>query len=471
MTFKILNGDCIDKLKDLENVSVDAIVTDPPSGISFMGKAWDDKTGYQPKTRKGKLSRGACALLGLETWERGFVMFLIDVFVTAEPKLKPGGHLLVWAIPRTSDLTALALRAAGFEIRDSLHHVYGSGFPKSHNVSKSIDKAAGAEREVVGLNPHARPIDGNGGGYSGPTSHDPFITAPATDDAKTWDGWGTALKPAHEVWWLARKPIEGTIAKNVLKNGTGALNIDGCRVEGAFESGWSKSGSKESENAAMSGKNYERAPKPDNVAGRWPSNLLLSHSEACAETCAPDCPVAEMDAQSGDRPGCRKIAGHPSTGVREGQRRPGGLFGLPKHTSDVGFGDTGGASRFFPCFNYTPKPSKSERNAGLDDFEAKQSLQGIDVRGRELDRDDGTKTLAGKFVSVPSKNHHPTVKPTKLMRWLVRLICPKGGTVLDPFMGSGTTGCAAVDEKINFIGIERDPEYARIAEARMKARL
>ena len=387
MTTKILNGDCIERLSELENASIDAVVTDPPSGINFMGKSWDNKTGYQPKTRKGKLSNIVCSLLGLESWERGFFMFLIDVFVTVKPKLKPGGHLLVWALPRTSDLTALALRAAGFEIRDSVHHVFGTGFPKSHNVSKSIDKVAGAY------------------------------------DANTWDGWGTALKPAHEVWWLARKPIEGTIAKNVLKNGTGALNIDGCRVGNGNDRA---QGGKSGDKAGLyeDGFHTERQDRP--VGGRWPSNLLLSHSEACAETCAPDCPVAEMDAQSGER---------VSGGSQTKTKRKVGVYedGL-KERIITPYTDIGGASRFFPCFKYVAKPSKSERNAGLEEV-----------------------------------NHHPTVKSIKLMRWLVRLICPKGGTVLDPFMGSGTTGCAAVDEEINFIGIERDPEYARIAEARMKA--
>jgi site-specific DNA-methyltransferase (adenine-specific) len=318
--------------------------------------------------------------------------------------IKPGGHALVWAIPRTSHWTGTAWEDAGWQPRDKIYHVFGSGFPKSLDVSKAIDKAAGAEREVVGSKITARALggsnwkDGNAGGQEVVN-----VTAPATEAAKQWEGWGTALKPAVEEWWLFRKPLIGTVAANVLEHGTGGLNIDGCRVgrNQDDQSGWSQSGSKASDNRAMSGGNYDREAKPDHAMGRFPANFIHDGSE-------------EVLALLGE------------------------------------------AARFY----YSPKASRDDRDEGLNGFELHKPDHG---RGN---------TAGGLQVSnskKPRRNIHSTVKPTDLMRYLCRLITPPNGIVLDPFMGSGSTGKAAMAEGFRFIGIEREAEYIEIARARISA--
>jgi site-specific DNA-methyltransferase (adenine-specific) len=367
-------GDCLDVLKTLSDNSIDSIITDPPYGLRFMAKKWD----YDVPS--------------------------IDVWRECLRVLKPGGHMLVACGTRTQHRMVAPIEDAGFEIRDVITWLYGSGFPKSLDVSKAIDKEAGASREIVGVagksgsKRSAMASDFTGGEY--------METAPATDAAKQWEGFGTALKPAVEFWTLARKPLsESTVAKNVLKWGTGGINVDGCRVEGAFESGWSKSGSKASENVAMSGANYAREPKPDNAQGRFPANLILDEEAGAA-----------LDEQSGFSVSTqgKKAGGKTFHGVEyEGKER-------------VSRNDSGGASRFFYC----AKASKSDRGQG---------------------------------------NGHPTVKPTSLMAYLCRLITPPGGTVLDPFTGSGSTGVAAIREGFSFVGIEREAEYVEIAKARINA--
>ena len=247
MKFELHHGDCLDVLKTLADCSVDAIVTDPPAGIAFMGKEWDRDKG------------------GKADW----IQWMQSVADQCLRVIKPGGHALVWAIPRTSHWTGTAWEDAGWQPRDKIYHVFGSGFPKSLDVSKAIDKAAGAEREVVGVSSvtGARRSQTMNDGHKGTQrtyqNDEPVInnlTAPATEAAKQWEGWGTALKPAAEEWWLFRKPLIGTVAANVLEHGTGGLNIDGCRVgrNQDDQSGWSQSGSKASDNRAMSGGNYDR---------------------------------------------------------------------------------------------------------------------------------------------------------------------------------------------------------------------
>jgi DNA modification methylase len=424
---KLLNGDCLEMLKTLPDASVHAVVTDPPAGIAFMGKEWDEDKG------------------GRDEW----IAWLASVMRECHRALKPGGHALVWALPRTSHWTAMALEDAGFEIRDSMHHIFGSGFPKSMDVSKAIDKAAGAEREVVRKHPNpgsTKPRTGMGDGWQ----PSPDITAPATDAAKQWEGWGTAIKPAHEVWWLARKPLEGTVAGNVQAHGTGALNIAGCRV------GWASAADAAAAAAAATGFANSRARgtatqsqsigkesrdgtntyHPDQLAGRWPPNLLLTHSEACVEggDCAEDCPVAEMDRQSGTSKAKFRVEQN-SGRADESQYR---IKPTPGTIKD--FGDAGGASRFFPVFRYEPKAAASDKESGLE-------YSGKAARG----------------------NTHPTPKPVALMEWLIRLITPPGGTVLDPFMGSGTTGVAATKLGHGFVGCEREREYFAISQARIGA--
>jgi DNA modification methylase len=456
---RLINGECLKELKKLPANSVDSVVTDPPAGIGFMGKEWDDfrrsrndadagrdnvfgrtsKTGPEYARRKRKMlwqypvtghgftdganrvesptiGRSAlnptCVECGKRkrTWKGGpaacgcetpqfneqsahldartaFIDFVTEVMRECLRVLKPGGHALVWAIPRTSHWTAMAVEDAGFEIRDRVCHLFGSGFPKSLDVSKAIDKAAGAERETIRTReqPDIRGGSFQNRGRNGVSGNVTINdTAPSTDAAKEWSGWGTALKPAVEDWILARKPLaESTVAKNVVKHGTGALNIDGGRINIGVSEDLEKLNARSGGKRGFSqGKNTFKGGKEppsgcDLSRGRWPANLTLDEEGA-----------VELDKSSSEQP-----------------------------------------SRFF----YVAKASKSDR---LKD------------------------------------NNHPTVKNVELMRWLCRLITPPKGTVLDCFMGSGSTGKAAVMEGFSFIGIELEKEYFDTAEYRInKARV
>ncbi len=352
-----------------------------------------------------------------------FVVEMREIFEECLRVMRPGAHGLVWALPRTSHWTATALEDAGFEIRDVVLHLFGTGFPKSLDVSKAIDKAAGAEREVIGPNPHVSKRTRVDHATQGKNFADdayvrplpPDVTAPATDAARQWSGWGTALKPAAEHWILARKPLVGTVAANVLAHGTGALNIDACRIGTTVET-WPASRSyQRSEPGGRDEKEYQ-ATKPA-PPGRWPAHVTLDEDAA-----------AVLDAQS------LASGMHAAGAPRKGSDRDGAgaanafkanAYHLPNAAANMyRFGDTGGASRFF----YTAKPSKREKGEG---------------------------------------NTHPTVKPIALMRWLARLITPPGGLVLDPFAGSGTTALACREEGFRFIGFEKDPQSFAIAERRI----
>ena len=420
MSWRLLDGDCVEVMRELPDESVDAIVTDPPYGLGFMGKDWDD---LPP---------------GLE-WAQECIRVL-----------KPGGHLLAFGGSRTYHRLACAVEDAGFEVRDQMMWLYGSGFPKSLNVGKAIDKAAGAEREVVGRRRDvATRIYDLGEGERLPDEID--VTAPATPEAEKWEGWGTALKPAHEPIVVARKPLSGTVAANVLEFGTGALNIDGCRV--AYEAGevdFNKKQRQQNSDGAIEGAFGAASLVGTEIdtyksAGRWPANVILDEEAGRL--------LDEQSGQSKDGTAVRRNGGGNQFGIA--------ALGTSKKPADddIGYGGSGGASRFFYC----PKALKGERNAGLDGFEARTwQEQGY--------RDNETSHLsprAGAGRTSASKNHHPTVKPIELMRYLCRLVTPPGGTVLDPFTGSGTTGCAAVLEGFEFVGIEREAEYAQIAKARI----
>lgn len=436
----IHQGDCLEVLKRLDDNSMDSLVTDPPAGISFMNKSWDDDKG------------------GRDEW----ISWLSSVMKECLRVMKPGAHGLVWAIPRTSHWTGMALESAGFEVRDVVTHLFGSGFPKSLDVSKAIDKMYGAEREIVSSklehNIKGQRIMTSAGNRETNLVH---VTKASTDDAKQWQGWGTALKPASEHWILVRKPLsEKTVAKNVLKWGTGGINIDASRIEGKIESGWSKSGSKAGPNLSMSGGNTERLPKPDNPIGRFPANLVFSHTEHCTEEqCDIECAIKMLDEQSGTlksgAPGIKR-AGNNGPALGKESRPPG--------TQMSGFGDAGGASRFFYC----AKVSSSERNAGLEGMPLKKNDFQRETSGLASTVIDGVRQKGN--CGQPNQNHHPTVKPQKLMRYLIRLITPPKGTVLDCFMGSGSTGLAAKTEGFEFVGIEREPEYFEIAKRRIDDR-
>ena len=460
MKVEIRNCAALDLLKSLPDCTVDSLVTDPPSGIGFMGKDWDRHSDYEPQTHKGRDALKFGAALGLKGWEVGFVAFLSDILSHCQRTLKPGGHGLVWALPRTSDLTGLALRLAGFEIRDTIHHVFGSGFPKSLDVGKAIDNAAGAEREVVGHDAHKakQQTGSNGTSTFGDFRGNPGnITAPATPEAKRWDGWGTALKPSHEVWWLVRKPLAGTVAESVLSNGTGALNVDGCRVGvsgGTVGANYPKTGL-----FGMGG----NADIQSLDKGRWPPNMVLTHAAECGPGgCVDGCPVEDLGAQSGATTSQRSI--RVKAGAQFGNGRTHGI--AMAHRDNVGgFEDSGTAARFFPIFRYISKPSRGEREAGCAHLPAKS---GAEATARKAGSAGLSNPRAGAGrTAAQVRNFHPTVKPIELMRWLVRLVTPPGGLVLDPFTGSGTTAVACVHERVRFIGSEINPDYHKIATARV----
>jgi hypothetical protein len=340
----IIEGDCLEVMAGMADNSVDAVICDPPYGLAFMGKHWDH------------------GVPGVAFWEQAIRV------------LKPGGYLLAFGGTRTYHRLAVAIEDAGFEIRDSLHWIYGSGFPKSHDISKAIDREAGAVREVVGRGYRKNDRDANSIKL-GRVSDEYDITAPATPDAAQWDGWGSALKPAHEPIIVARKPIsERTLAANVLRWGTGGINVDGCRV-GTDEI---KTCAKEKMYGTGSGENDKlQGFRPRNVdtrivpesthIGRFPPNLLLTHSADCDEsTCADDCPVAELGRQSGVGVSRKnETSDNRSTPFyRAGDAVSGGVSG--RHDPANSHTDTGTAARFFPVFRYVAKASRRERNAGCE---------------------------------------------------------------------------------------------------------
>ena len=398
-------GDCLAVLPTLEAGSVDAIVTDPPYGLSFMGKDWDH------------------GVPGEHFWREALRV------------AKPGAHLLAFGGTRTFHRLAVAIEDAGWEIRDTVMWVYGSGFPKSLDVSKAIDKAAGKKREVVGRKWESRGGGGlqrsmvNDDNWQSPEITD-AITAPATAAAALWDGWGTALKPAWEPIIVARKPLDGTVAANVLTHGTGGINIDGCRVgaesvvttkgqgfRGSFGGGRNNNG------GAIH-------------VGRWPANLIHDGSEEVVGLFPHVSSGQPMGVKAGGRLNCYgSFAG-----------------GIPV----TGYGDSGSAARFFYC----AKASRSEREAGCEGLgEARGGAEQFDSRWKE-----GT----GDMRCPRVRNPHPTVKPTALMQYLCRLVTPPGGIVVDPFAGSGSTGKAALLEGFRFVGIELDADYCRVAKARLR---
>lgn len=407
--FHVHAGDCLDLLRSMRaaGVMVDSIITDPPSAIAFMGKAWDtDKGGRAPW----------CA-------------WLAERFEAALHVVPPGAHGLVWALPRTSHWTGCALEDAGWEIVDVITHIFAQGRPAGLDVGKAIDKAAGAEREVTGTRTY---IDFRGGAYGSKEARERptiehAITAPATEDAKRWDGWSTRLKPCSEHWYLIRKPFRGSVAANVLEHGAGALNNGACMVPRDWtERGdaWMRSG----HSAKPDAKKIAAPPGigiPCNPAGGVPGNVVYSHAPDCRpdETCVEGCPVRELDEQRGVR----------KSGSFSGKRTGMGYRGGAGTEAGPGWQATeGGASRFYHQFYYHPKANRSERDEGLHDG---------------------------------SENQHATVKPIDLMRLFCRLVTPgqrqlgRPGRVLDLFGGSGSIGVAARLEGFHIVAAEL-PESA-----------
>ena len=581
MTYKILKGNSLELLPTLADNSIDAIVTDPPYGLGnpdpdYIIKAiqlW--ASGDRSHIPEGKGFMG-------KSWDS----FVPPPAIWDEclRVLKPGGHLLAFAGTRTYDLMGISIRMAGFEIRDSIGWVYGSGFPKSMDISKAIDKGQGQNRDrqlaftswmkSSGLTqdkcaelllPFAKNIEsaramaqhyytdkqqpaiatadifdwirpylpevpeeierlvaertgiewtayknreviGTQVRYNEPSGIvnvgqgqrqliERKISLSATPEAKQWQGWGTALKPALEPIVVARKPLIGTVAENVLTHGTGGLNIDASRI--GSEGGGTHCDKRDDQSNCLGHDNAGRstsgatvhAPQTDTVQGRWPANLILSHTESCQPTgktiksktgagkrtatfgtqdtqsggdgsggwsgyeyetevyeCVEGCPVKTLDEQSG-----QSGTSTTKTGQYESRSEFGGGQINIRHP------DSGGASRFF----YVAKASKRDRNEGLEDLEAQRHSD------RELADGTGGDNPRNRTNNA-KQNFHPTVKPTALMQYLVKLVTPPNGTVLDPFTGSGSTGKAAILEGFDFIGIELTEDYWPIIEGRLK---
>lgn len=423
---QVVCSDCLEYMRTMPENSVDSIVTDPPYGLSFMNKEWDsfgtdtrqpgDEHYWVPDNPYGRSK----ARYGwnqdkskLASSNRAFQESMTYVFEEALRVAKPGAHLLCFGGTRTFHRMACAIEDAGWEIRDCIMWVYGSGFPKSMDVGKAIDKAIGAERtEVIGTrHRNVKPFNDENGWNANNTTGDYEYKAPATDAAAQWDGWGTCLKPAWEPIIVARKPLDGTVAHNVLTWGVGAMNIDACRV--AIEHGddvFSKNPHTHSKgkDSGIYGTYKEQKGNWSGEKGRFPANLVHDGSQM----------VLDLFPDTGKSSGGGGVKAPGKNGIY-------GTFNGHEYPQQLGLGDSGSAARFFYC----AKASKKDRGDG---------------------------------------NNHPTVKPTELMKWLVQLVTPEGGVVLDPFAGSGTTLVAAKMLGRGCIGIEREKEYVEIIKRRLE---
>ena len=484
----LINGDSLDILKKFPDNSFDSMITDPPAGIAFMGKKWDKDKG------------------GRKLW----IAWLESIMTEAFRTLKPGAHILVWAIPRTSHWTATAIENAEFEIRDVVTHIFGSGFPKSLNIGKDIDRVQGNKREVVGkvstaIGTALPSKEGPGPGGNKPATKNRFsgnvLGNAISDEAKQWEGWGTALKPASEHWILARKPLsEKTIATNVLEHGTGGINIDASRI--VFKSEADKSEAKP-QGRITSHSSTAIGAQPDvgqstgrqefkseqSAQGRFPANLVLSHKPGCKpKGCDDSCVIKMLDDQSGER----KTTWVSST---HANNRSGEFLGKVGHPGEQGYNDTGGASRFFKQVEWD-----CEDDCAVKQLDEQSLSGGMHSAGKK--RESGSSKQAGeggllgvgnhegngvrfgdnggasrffycakaskkeKTLNKTIENKHPTVKSLKLMKYLINLVTPPGGVVLDPFMGSGTTGQAALEGKFGFVGIELEADSFEICKNR-----
>jgi DNA modification methylase len=526
---RVLLGDCRDLMRGLPDCSVDAVVCDPPYGLEFMGKAWDSLGGrtkpYKARTENGHGNTGILPMYG-----RGGTPDDRDAFkrnanvqsqawhhtwaVEALRVLKPGGFLLAFGGTRTYHRLACALEDAGFEIRDMLTWMHGQGFPKGLDVSKQIDKQAGAEREVTAVVPSGggdnydawRQGEGRDDRTERHQSGLRVLTAPATDAARQWDGWNVALKPAFEPVVLARKPLsEPNVAANVLRWGTGALNIDGCRIAHKTVDDGSLATNPHLRSHINAGNGGHVIATESNrrvviphTDGRWPANVILGHHPECQCTgtrktngnghwpasrpasttecgpaghsgqdglderhadgesietwdCHPDCPVRLLDEQTGPQ----KSGGTPRRRFADKTKNAYGMFNGQENPEGIGR-TAGNVSRFF----YQAKAGRRDRyffcrDCGTAHCETDRAAHA-----------HGHVNAAGK-TDWSHIVAHPTVKPLAMMRYLVRLVTPPGGTVLDPFGGTGTTLVACCDEGVRSIGMEQDPEYAVIIQTRL----
>jgi DNA modification methylase len=568
----VINGDNIELLKNYPDNYFDAVVTDPPYGLGKepnaeeLMKDWIEK-GYHEISGKGFMGKEWDAFIPQP-------IFWKEVYRV----LKHGGHVLSFFGTRTYDWGVMSMRFAGFEVRDCIQWLYGSGFPKSHNISKALDKMEGrigessfkiktelnklkdlkgysskelndlcgfessnyfrtdnhlinnfpneekwkklkeilginedldslfksAKREIIGKSKYSQPINGiMSNGLDKSLRKNISITTSSTEAAKQWDGWGTALKPANEPIVLARKPLEKglSVAENILKWGVGGINIDASRIGNENRSYKGMSSNIPSGAGTFRDDNWKPKDIEVNVSGRFPANIILTHHEDCVckgtkkvksdghhsgkvpdngglynlglkpledkgnihaqngkeevedWDCHEDCPIRILDEQSGVTKSSKR--GSHNSRVRTS----GDIYKQDKdeYRDDNTYGDKGGASRFF----YVAKASKAERNKGLDGFDTKQTIGGGGTYNEEAGAKYGS-------IKAEGKNFHPTVKPIKLMQYLVKMITPPNGIVLDPFCGSGTTGVACKLDGFQFVGLEQDPEYSKIADARIK---
>jgi site-specific DNA-methyltransferase (adenine-specific) len=402
MTVTVHHGDSREVLKVFADASIDSVVCDPPYALVSIGKRFGAENAAPAKAGKsGAYARASAGFMG-QKWDTGETAFDPAFWVEVMRVLKPGGHLIAFSGTRTYHRLACAIEDAGFEMRDMIAWLYGSGFPKSHDVSKGIDKAAGAEREVIGDSPFASRKPNGSAGVNSVGLSDALgsvLTAPATDAARQWQGWGTALKPALEPIVLARKPLIGTVAANVLQHGTGALNIDASRIgtEGGTKKpeGHAKEDSRGTFGHGLNSKGaFEIVPIDK---GRWPANVIYDGSEEVTGAFPVSTDGVAVNRNRGD-------VQASTVGFTSGHSG-----------KDEGFGGGGSAARFF----YSAKADAADRC--------------------------GSK--------------HPTVKPVDLMAYLVRLVTPPGGVTLDPFAGSGSTGMACLREGFDCILVEREAQY------------
>lgn len=449
---KLYNGDCLETMKTLPSESYTACVTDPPYGLSnqITGDKFIELLKYWTgekedfKTSKGFMSK---------TWDS--LVPHPNIWKEVSRILKPGGYCLVFAGTRTVDLMGMSLRLAGFELIDEISWCYGSGFPKSLDIGKAIDKHFKAEREIVGIkenNPSRFIKYKEQDGYRRNFSND-NITKPSTEQAKIWEGYKTCLKPSHEPILICRKPIDGNFVNNALKHGCGAFNIDECRVELNNEViiKYDNGDYENSDKRTCLNKGLKDIKYWENKKGRYPSNLIIE-----------DCPeVASMFpyTKTGGAAKTRTVKDNFFKGKK------------PFIGNDWNGGDEGSASRYFkkcpiddddylPIF-YSSKASPKERNIGLDGFVEKEAKS---TNFYDLPRENGTNRNITK-----KRNSHPTVKPISLIQYLVKLVKqPENNQIIDPFMGSGTTGIACKKEGIEFTGIEMESEYFEIAKARIE---
>lgn len=454
----LMRGDNIDALRLLEDASIDAIVSDVPYGLGEPPDALDMLAAWLSEA--GRLEVGGKGFMGKE-WDS----FVPQPALWREclRVLKPGGYLLSFAGTRTMDLVGLGLRIAGFEIRDTIRYmgelvypawIFGSGFPKSMDIAKAIDKRLKVERLKIGSRKHAPKFNARQQGYRQKDNgfnrrsderQEFDVTAPASNEAKQWDGWGTALKPAWEPIIVARKPPEGSTVGNVLKHGVGGINIAACRVgtDIMFNHG---GGVNHNDRKYGGGTGIPAMERGHNInIGRWPANVIHDGSPA----------ILREFAAFGEKP----RGGSPDmlTGTFE-KSGYSGVYGdafNSKTPNGPIYSDTGTAARFFYC----AKASKMDRDEGLTGEPGKYSHD-----GRATPIENAYQRNASEAI-----NRHPTVKPTALMRWCVRLVTPPGGTVLDMYMGSGSTGKAAMLEGFKFIGIDLDMDgtYLPIATGRI----